>query len=227
MKLRWEVPLRELPYLLGGAFLTLRIVGVAVLFGIILGILAAMGRTSKNKIAYGVSSAYVEFFRNTPLLVQVFFAYFALPSLGIDLSPNQAALFVIIFNTGAYMTEIIRAGLESVHRSQVESGWSLGMSYLQVFRYVILPPAMKAIAPPLGNQIISITLSSCVISQIAAEDLTYRAMILENRTFRSFEIYIVTILIYFLMAQILHLLFKWLNKKLFGIDERKRVTTVI
>ena len=227
MKLRWEVPLRELPYLLGGAFLTLRIVGVAVLFGIILGILAAMGRTSKNKLAYSLASAYVEFFRNTPLLAQIFFAYFGLPSLGIDLSPNQAALSVIILNTGAYMTEIIRAGLESVHKSQIESGWSLGMTYLQVFRYVILPPAMKAIAPPLSNQIISITLSSCVISQISAEDLTFRAMILENRTFRSFEIYIVTILIYFLMAQMLHLLFRWLNKRLFGITERKRLTTVI
>ena len=142
------------------------------------------------------------------------------------MSPNQAALSVIILNT-VHMTEIIRAGLESVHKSQIESGWSLGMTYLQVFRYVILPPAMKAIAPPLSNQIISITLSSCVISQISAEDLTFRAMILENRTFRSFEIYIVTILIYFLMAQMLHLLFRWLNKRLFGITERKRLTTVI
>ena len=92
------------------------------------------------------------------------FAYFGLPSLGIDLSPNQAALSVIILNTGAYMTEIIRAGLESVHKSP-SIRLVVGMTYLQVFRYVILPPAMKAIAPPLSNQIISITLSSCVISQ--------------------------------------------------------------
>ena len=101
MQLRWEVPLRNLPYLLEGALLTLRIVGIAVFFGIILGITAAMGRTSKNKIARGLSSVYVEFFRNTPLLVQIFFAYFGLPSLNIDLSPSQAALSVIILNTGA------------------------------------------------------------------------------------------------------------------------------
>lgn len=226
-QLRWEVPLRNLPYLLEGALLTLRIVGIAVVFGIIIGIFAAMGRTSKNRILYGLSTAYVEFFRNTPLLVQIFFAYFGLPSLGIDLSPSQSALAVIILNTGAYMTEIIRAGLESVHKSQVESGWSLGMTYLQVFRYVILPPAMKAIAPPLSNQIISITLSSCVISQIAVEELTFRAMMLENRTFRSFEIYIVTILIYFLLAQVLNAAFKIINKRLFGITYKKGTSTIM
>lgn len=227
MRLRWEVPLRNLPYLLEGALLTLKIVGIAVFFGIIIGIIAAVGRTSKRKSIRGLAAIYVEFFRNTPLLVQIFFAYFGLPSLNVDLSPGQAALSVIILNTGAYMTEIIRAGLESVRKSQIESGWSLGMNYFQVFRHVILPPAMKAIAPPLGNQIISITLSSCVISQIAAEDLTFRAMMLENRTFRSFEIYVVTILIYFVLAQLLHLLFRFINKRVFGITEKKNLSTII
>ena len=227
MGLRWEVPLKNLPYLLGGALLTLRLVGISVVFGIFLGIVGAMGRTSKNKLFHGIATAYVELFRNTPFLVQIYFAYFALPTFNIDLTPGQSALFVMILNTGAYMSEIIRAGIEAVHKSQVESGYSLGMSYLQVFRYVMLPLAMKAIAPPLGNQIISMTLSSCVISQISAEDLTFRAMMLENRTFRSFEIYIVTILIYFLLAEFLYLVIGYINRKVFGISAKQLLPSMI
>jgi polar amino acid transport system permease protein len=91
----------------------------------------------------------------------------------------------------------------------------------------MLPLAMKAIAPPLGNQIISMTLSSCVISQISAEDLTFRAMMLENRTFRSFEIYIVTILIYFLLAEFLYIVIGYINRKVFGIAAKQKLPTMI
>lgn len=227
MIFRWNVPIENLPFLLEGALLTLKLVGVASVFGIILGIIASACRTSKNKFIYGVSTAYVEIFRNTPLLVQVFYAYFALPTLNIDLSPSQSALIVLSLNAGAYMCEIIRAGVESIHKSQIESGYSLGLNSLQIFRHIILPPAMKAIALPLGSQIIALTLGSCVVSQVGAEELLFRAMVLENRTFRSFEIYIVTIIIYFIMAEILYLLINYANKKFFGITQKQRMPPII
>jgi polar amino acid transport system permease protein len=90
-----------------------------VVFGIFLGIVGAMGRTSKSKLFHGIATAYVELFRNTPFLVQIYFAYFALPTFNIDLTPGQSALLVMILNTGAYMSEIIRAGIEAVHKSRI------------------------------------------------------------------------------------------------------------
>lgn len=204
----FEVPLRNLSVLVQGALVTLRISGISILLGLGISIFGALGRLSKNKIIYTIATAYVEFIRNTPFLVQLFFVYFGLPSLGLQLGSDTAALIALSINCGAYCTEIVRAGIESIHKGQVEAGLSLGMSYLQVFRHIILFPALKSVFPPLGGTFIITMLGSSAIAIISAQELTYAGMIMESRTFRSFEIFTVITVIYFILSQILALVFK-------------------
>ncbi|MBE0478427.1 amino acid ABC transporter permease, partial [Candidatus Aerophobetes bacterium] len=150
-----------------------------------------------------------------------------LPTLHVDLDPNSTALLVLTLNMGAYTTEIIRGGIESIHKSQIEAGYSLGMNYLKVFRYVILPPAMKAIAPPLSNQVIMLILASVLVAQISAQDLFYQATLLEARIFRSFEVFLVTGAIYFGLVEALYLFFSYINKKLFRYTPRERFSSTL
>jgi polar amino acid transport system permease protein len=147
-----------------------------------------------------LAAGYVEAIRNTPLLVQLFIIFFGLPSLGLRLTAWQAAVIALTVNLGAYATEIVRAGIEAIHKSQIEAGLSLGMSRLQVFRYVVLFPALKVIYPALASQFILLMLATSIVSLIAAEDLFHMAAFLESRTFRSFEIYLVVTGLYLVMA---------------------------
>ncbi len=225
--LRFSVPLRNLDYFLWGLILTFRLVGLSCAFGIAVGIIGAYLKNSQNKILQKIVGVYVEIFRNTPLLVQLYFVYFALPTLYIDLDPNTTALLVLTLNMGAYTTEIIRGGIQSIHKSQIEAGYSLGMNYFQVFRHVILPPAMKTIAPPLSNQIILIILASCLVAQISAKDLFYQASKLDGQTYRSFEIYSVTALIYFALVEGLYILFYYINKKIFRHAPPQRLSSTL
>jgi len=227
LDLRFFVVFRNFDSLLHGLLLTLQLVGLACAFGILVGIIGAYLRNSHNTVLRIVASIYVEIFRNTPLLVQLYFVYFALPTLYINLDPNPTALLVLTLNMGAYTTEIIRGGIESIHRSQIEAGYSLGMRYLQVFRYVILPPVMKTVAPSLSNQIILLTLASCLVAQISATDLFYEATLLDSRTFRSFEVYMVTGAMYFVLVEFLYIFFYYLNKKIFGFAPSQRLPSTL
>jgi polar amino acid transport system permease protein len=133
--------------------------------------------------------------------------FFGLPSLGLRLSAGQAAVIALTVNLGAYATEIVRAGIEAIHKSQIEAGLSLGLSRLQVFRYVVLFPALKVIYPALASQFILLMLATSIVSLIAAEDLFHMAAFLESRTFRSFEIYLVVTGLYLALALFFRLLF--------------------
>jgi polar amino acid transport system permease protein len=154
-----------------------------------------------------LASAYVEVIRNTPLLVQLFIIFFGLPSIGLKLTSGQAAVIALTINLGAYATEIVRAGIEAIHKSQIEAGLSLGLSRLQVFRYIILFPALKVIYPALASQFILLMLATSIVSLIAAEDLFHMAAFLESRTFRSFEIYLVVTGLYLALALAFRLVF--------------------
>lgn len=199
----FQLPLANLPYLLGGALLTLQLAVVATIGGLLIAIVIAWIRYLRLPILTQLAGAYVELMRNTPVLVQLFFGYFALPSAGINLDPTSTAILVFTLNNSAYMAEIIRGGLASVGRGVVDAGLSLAMSRTQTFRYVILPPAIRNVAPALANQFIALTLATSLASQIAAEELTYRATLLEARIFHSFEIYAIILVMYFILAQIL------------------------
>jgi polar amino acid transport system permease protein len=186
--------------LLVGMGYTLQLSFITMALGLAIGIAMALVRTWGPTPLRWLAASYVEVIRNTPLLVQLFIIFFGLPSLGLRLSAEQAAVIALSVNLGAYATEIVRAGIEAIHKSQVEAGLSLGMSRLQVFRYVVLFPALRVIYPALASQFILLMLATSIVSLIAAEDLFHMAAFLESRTFRSFEIYLVVTGLYLVMA---------------------------
>lgn len=186
--------------LLVGAWQTIQLSCVAMLVGLIVSIVCAWGKTSGPKPLRWVIDAYVEIIRNTPFLVQIFFIFFGLPSLGLRLSPNSAALLALVVNFGAYGTEIIRAGIESIHRGQMEAGTALGLSKLQVFRYIVMKPALRTVYPSLTSQFIYLMLTSSVVSVISANELASAGNDLQSATFASFEVYIVITLLYLVMS---------------------------
>jgi polar amino acid transport system permease protein len=176
-------------FLLSGALRTAlySIAGMAV--GLAIGIGGAMARNSRHSTLRAVSGAYVEFVRNTPLLVQIFLIFFGLPSIGIRLSADVAAIVALTFNFGAYATEIVRAGIEAVPRGEIEAGQSLGLNAFELLRHVILLPALERVYPALISQFTLLMLGSSIVSAIGANELTSAANAIQSRTFRSFEVY--------------------------------------
>ncbi len=158
---------------------------------------------------------FVELIRNTPFLVQIFFLFFALPFLGIRLSPFITAVIALAINGGAYSIEIIRGGVESVPRGQIEAGAALGLSRLQIFIDVILIPALRAIYPALSSQFILLTLTSSVCSSISANELTYFAQRIESETFRSFESYFTITGLYLLISWLMMTALSVFGRRLF------------
>ncbi|AFP31892.1 amino acid ABC transporter permease [Marinobacter sp. BSs20148] len=186
--------------LLKGAGFTLALTAVGSVFGISLGIVCAVCRAWAIKPFNWIAAVYVELIRNTPFLVQLFFIFFGLPSLGIRISSWEAAVLAMVINLGAYSTEIIRAGIQSTMQGQIEAGESLAFNRFQIFRHIVLRPALQRVWPALSSQVIIVMLGSAVCSQIATEELTSAANFIQSRNFRAFETYAVTTAIYFLMA---------------------------
>jgi polar amino acid transport system permease protein len=186
--------------LVHGVVLTLELTAIGTVLGVGIGTLGAAARTSDNRLLSGIVGAYVELIRNTPFLVQLFFIFFGLPALGLKLGEFQAACIAMVVNLGAYSTEIIRAGIQAIPKGQIEAGRSLAMSGPQIFRYIILKPALQKVWPALSSQIIIVMLGSAVCSQIAVEELSYAASYIQSRNFRAFEVYLVTTAVYILLA---------------------------
>lgn len=191
---------QNMDLLLYGAWLTVRLSVVAMLLGLIVSLLGAVAKTSGIRPLRWIADVYVEVIRNTPFLVQIFFIFFGLPAVGISMSPNTAALVALVVNVGAYGTEIIRAGIESIPRGQIEAGRALGLNPVQIFRHVVFKPALRNIYPSLTSQFIYLMLTSSVVSVISANDLASAGADLNARTFASFEIYLVLTVLYFLLA---------------------------
>jgi len=188
------------PLLLRGAWTTVQLSLLATLLGLVVAIACAWAKTAGQKPLRWLIQAYIELVRNTPFLVQLFFLFFGLPALGLRWSPYTAALTAMVVNLGAYATEIIRAGIESIPKGQIEAGLALNLKAHQIFRLIVLKPALRAIFPALTSQFILLMLTSAVVSVISADDLTSVAANLQSQTFRSFEIYIVVTLIYLALA---------------------------
>lgn len=193
--------------LMEGVWLTLQLSVITMVLGFLVGIVVALIKTWGPRPLRWLASAYIEVIRNTPLLVQLFIIFFGLPSIGLKLTAGQAAVIALTVNLGAYATEIVRAGIEAIHKSQIEAGLSLGLSRLQVFRHVILFPALKVIYPALASQFILLMLATSIVSLIAAKDLFHMGAFLESRTFRSFEIYLVVTGLYLALALAFRLVF--------------------
>jgi polar amino acid transport system permease protein len=183
-----------------GAATTLILIIVVTACGTVLSVVGATVCRGRNKLLRQAVGGYVELIRNTPFLVQLFFIFFGLPSLGVRLNNLAAAALAMTLNMAAYGVEIMRAGLDAVPRGQWEAADSLGLTRYRVFVAVIMPQAFRVIYPALSGQIVITMLESAVVSQIAVRDLTYEGDILQARTFRPFETYLVVTGIYFLLA---------------------------
>ncbi|MHB1355120.1 MAG: amino acid ABC transporter permease [Anaerolineae bacterium] len=206
-----------------GILVTLRIVVVSFAFILVVSLIGGLGRVSKSPIIYGIASLYVELIRGIPLMVQLLFIWFALPQLfdglgnalitlspslnsvgqsliELRLSPFTAAVTGLTICYGAYVSEIFRAGISSIHRGQMEAARSLGMTYMQAMRHIILPQAVRVILPPVGNEFVALLKDSSLVSILAVSDLTRRGREYMARTFLSFETWILIALCYLVLT---------------------------
>ncbi len=203
-------------FLLDGLILTLELSLVTMVVGLIIGLAGAAARVYGPTWLSRSVAVYVEAIRNTPLIVQLFLIFFGLPSAGLKFDADTAAMVALSINLGAYTIEIVRAGLEAIPRSQIEAGQSLGLSGVQIFRYVIVFPALRLMFPALASQFILLMLATSVVSQISAQDLFHTASIVQSRTFRDFEVYIVVAIVYLALALVFRLLFAGLYQLIFA-----------
>lgn len=186
--------------LLEGAKLTVQLTTVSVFFGIILGTLTGIARISRGPLRF-LAAAYIDIIRGTPLLVQTFIIFYGLPSLiGRPIAAYFAAILALSVNSGAYVGEIVRSGIQSIDKGQWEAAAALGLSSVQIMRLVILPQAFRRILPPLGNEFIALLKDSSLVSVIALEELVRKGQIIIGRTFRPFEVWLAVALIFFIMT---------------------------
>ena len=202
------------PYYLIGAKNTILLAVLAVVIGVLIGILLAICRVGKNRPLKFLSSAYVEFIRGTPLLVQLFIIYYGLQAigirfpdspviskiLGINFADFMAGVITMGINSGAYVCEIFRAGIQSIDRGQSEAARSLGLSQAKTFRYIIIPQAIRNVLPALGNEFVVVIKESSIVSIIGIADLMYKANTVRGNTFQPFEPLLVAALAYFLLT---------------------------
>jgi len=186
----------NLPLLLEGYRTTVIVSLLAMLLSLALGTVVAGLRTSGVAPLRWLAVGYVEFFRNTPLLIQLYFYFFGLTRLGVRLSAFEAGVAALGIYTGAYVAEVIRAGILSVDRGQTEAARALGLSTFQALRFVVLPQAVRTVLPPLGNLGIALIKNSALVGSIAVADLLHVADLIQSRTFRTFEVFTAVILFY-------------------------------
>jgi len=215
IQLQFEPVIAELDLILHGILLTIGLSAGAIILGSALAILLVGFKSLAGRWAGALVDAYVEIMRNTPFLVQLFMIFFGLPLLGFRMAGTEAALLAMTLNLAAYSTEIIRAGVDSIHKSQTEAGLSLALTRLQVFRYIVLKPAFARVWPALSSQFVLMLLASSICSFISVPELSGAAAIIEQRTFRSFETYIIVTCTYLLLALSLKALLFWLGRKFF------------
>ncbi len=202
-------------FLLQGLATTLYLSTVTMLLGLAIGVGGAAARIYGGRVLRSFVATYVEVIRNTPLLVQLFIVFFGLPSLGLRLDAMTAALISLTINLGAYSVEIVRAGLEAIPRTQIEAGHSLGLSGFQVFRYVVILPALKLMFPALASQFVLLMLATSIASQISVPELFHAASIIQSRTFRDFEVFTVIAVLYLALALTLRGAFAMIYKLAF------------
>lgn len=202
------------PYYLIGAKNTILLALLAVVFGVLIGMILAIGRVGKNRALRLLATAYVEFIRGTPLLVQLFIIYYGLQAigirfpdsplasriLGINFADFMAGVITMGINSGAYVCEIFRAGIQSIDRGQSEAARSLGLSQAKTFVYVIIPQAIRNVLPALGNEFVVVIKESSIVSIIGIADLMYKANTVRGNTFQPFEPLLVAALAYFLLT---------------------------
>ncbi|MCF0253168.1 MAG: amino acid ABC transporter permease [Duodenibacillus sp.] len=202
------------PLLVKGALVTIEITALSVSFGLVIGLLAALAAMSNFAPLRWLSKVYVDFIRGTPLLVQIFIIYFALPAaIGHRVDPFFAAVVACSINSGAYIAEIFRAGIASIAKGQMQAALSLGMNWKMAMRYVILPQAFQRILPPLGNEFIAMLKDSSLVSVIGFEELTRSGQLIIAQTYGTFEIWTCVALLYLAMTLTISQFVGWLERR--------------
>ncbi|HBW36626.1 amino acid ABC transporter permease [Desulfosporosinus sp. BICA1-9] len=221
----WKAAIDSIPILNKAAILTLELTAGAVMIGLVIGLFMALARLSKNRLLRIGAIGYIDFFRGTPLLVQIFLVYFLVPKLlNWETLPDNyqyiAGVLAMGLNSGAYIAEIFRAGIQSIDRGQSEAARSLGMTHSQSLRYVILPQAFKRVIPPLGNEFIALLKDSSLLSIIAIQELFYSAKIIAGRTYQPIPMYIAAALYYLVMTQLITQWVSYMERRLGKNDLR-------
>ena len=210
-----------MPALLQATGVTLALSVTSVLTALVLAVFLALGKISKHTVLRSVCGAYIFFFRGTPLLIQIFIIYVALPNIiGERIDPYIAAVAACSLNSGAYIAEIFRAGIQSISLGQMRAGLSLGMTYPQTMRYIVLPQAVKRIIPPLGNEFIAMLKDSSLVSVIGFEELTRSGQLVIAETYGTMEIWTCVAILYLVMTLTISQLVGWLEKRYRLSDER-------
>lgn len=209
-----EIIGKSFPLLLTGAGVTIEITALSVGLGLLVGTIVGICRICNSKFLRALAAVYVDFIRGTPLLVQIFMVYFALPAIiGSRIDPFVAAIAACSINSGAYVAEIFRGGIQSIDVGQMEAGRSLGLSWMQTMRYIILPQAFKRIIPPLGNEFIAMLKDSSLVSVIGFEELTRRGQLIIASTYASFEIWASVAVIYLAMTLTISRLIAFMERR--------------
>ena len=211
----WLGVIDYIPALLQGLYYTLLVSVVGLVIGFVLGAIFGLGRISRSKIVYGISTAYIELLRGTPVLVQAIWIYFALPLIiGFNIPSLTAGIVVIGLNSGAYIAEIVRGAVQSVEKGQMEAGRSLGLSQHLTMRYIIWPQAFKRMIPPLGNQFIISIKDTSLLSVILVPELIFQGRLVASNHFNAVEIYTTVAIFYLVITLTLSKVLNIMEKRL-------------
>jgi His/Glu/Gln/Arg/opine family amino acid ABC transporter permease subunit len=214
MAFDWDLVQKAIPLLGAGLLTSVRICSLAMLIGTALGVLLGLTSMSRVAPARWFVRMYVDFVRGTPLLIQIFLVYFALPVIGIDLPEFWAGVLALSLNAAGFIAEIVRAGIGSVEKGQAEAARSIGMRHRQILLYVLLPQSLRAIVPPATNELIMLFKGSALLSVISVYELTRAGQAIIAVHFAPFEIFLLIALYYYVTVSILAALSRWLERRL-------------
>lgn len=202
-----------LPFLLKATLITIYLAVISMAIGLVIGLIVALARVSKNKFYYNIASVYVSIIRGTPLLVQIYLVYFGLPQIGISLGAMTSGIIALSLNSGAYLSESFRGAILSVDKGQMEAAHSIGMTRGQAMRRIIIPQSMRTAIPTVGNTYIGLLKDTSLVSVITVTELLYQTTLIIARTFQPLTLYLAAAAIYWVVCTIFITLLNWLEKR--------------
>ena len=208
------------PYILGGIPVTIFVSVCSIVLAVVFAIFGALGRLSRSAPIYAIATLYVSIVRGTPLIVQIIFVYLALPQFGIVIPALPSGILALSFNYGAYLTEIFRAGVQAIPRGQREAAQALGMTERHIMQRVILPQAIRIVTPAIGNDFISMTKDSALVSYVTIDEVFWRANNAGTQSFRNFEALMIAAVVYWVMTIVFSLAQERLEKRMAESDVR-------
>ncbi|MDA9856331.1 amino acid ABC transporter permease [Paracoccaceae bacterium] len=210
MTIDWDIIVKSIPLLAEGIVVTLQVSAIAAGLGLLLGVICGLGALSRSRPVRWIVTAYVDFIRGTPLLIQIFLVFFALPMVGIRFDEFWAGVIALSLNAAAFVAEVVRGGVGSIEKGQTEAAKAIGMRHSQILVFILLPQAYRQMVPPLTNELISLVKNSSLLSVISVYELTRAGQAIISVHFVPFEIYTLLALYYYALIKSL----SWLSAQL-------------